>query len=165
MKRKTGFLFKFVIIAVFLLVAGGQTQAGKVMQKFVLSSAIGGPTINSDDFKGKVLLINFWATWCPPCRTEIPSLIKLQEEFGPDKFSVIGISEDTSERTVVNFVAKRKINYPVAMTTNKIKRDFGGITGIPANFLIDQQGMIVKRYWGLIAHEQLQHDVNTLLGK
>ena len=165
MKRNIGLLVKLLLVVGILLAVGGQAQAGKLMQNFTLSSATGGSDINSDDFKGKVLLINFWATWCPPCRREIPSLIKLQEEFGPDKFAVIGISEDTGKKPVVRFIEKNSINYPVAMSTKKVKRDFGGVTGIPANFLVDQDGIILKRYWGLISHKQLQNDVSKILNK
>nr|MDA8163626.1 TlpA disulfide reductase family protein [Desulfobacteraceae bacterium] len=120
-------------------------------------SAVKGGDIDSHQYHGKVLLINFFATWCPPCRQEIPSLIELQKEFGPKGLSVIGISVDQGGSGIVKkLVEKLGINYPVGMGTGRVADDFGGVVGIPMTFLVDRQGNMVKTYQGLIDEAQVK---------
>jgi len=134
------------------------------MPAFSLSSAVDGKTVHSNDFKGKVLLVTFFATWCPPCRQEIPTLIKFQEKYSSRGFSVIGLSVDEKgPKVVVKLIDKTKINYPVLMADGKVARDFGGIAGIPTSFLIDRGGDIVKRYPGYVPSSLLQKDIKSIL--
>jgi thiol-disulfide isomerase/thioredoxin len=151
-------------MAAMLLLLANPLQAASPMPHFELSSATGGSNVNSSDFQGKVLLVNFFATWCPPCRHEIPSLIKLEKKFGPKGFSIIGISVDQgSSKVVKKFVEKMDINYPVGMATEEVARDFGGVVGIPVSFLVDRQGNVVKTYPGYVEDKVLEHDINSLL--
>jgi peroxiredoxin len=120
--------------------------------------------IDITQFRGKAVLINFWATWCGPCVQEIPSLISLQNEFGPQGLAVIGVSMDQGgEGPVQRVIAKTGINYPVVMGDSKISRDFGGIFGIPASFLIDQSGTVRKRFDGWTSHNQFVEDIKEVL--
>lgn len=137
--------------------------AGDAMPSFSLSSALDGKTISSDDFKGKALLVTFFATWCPPCRQEIPSLIKLQNEYAAKGFSVIGMSMDDGADVVVKLIKKEEINYPVLMAKAKTAGDFGGVIGIPTSFLVNREGEVVKRYPGYVPHDLLEKDVSSLL--
>lgn len=105
--------------------------------------------VRLSDFQGKLLLINFWATWCPPCMEEIPHLEKLFQNYAKKGLMVLGISVDEAGREhVQRFIKKNGISYPIAMSQKKLEKDFGGIRGIPTSFLIDRSGKIVKKWVG-----------------
>jgi thiol-disulfide isomerase/thioredoxin len=106
-------------------------------------------TVHLSDYKGKVVLVNFWATWCGPCRMEIPDLIKLQEELGPKGFTVLGLSNDDTEDVVVAFNKEAKFNYPILMATPEIRAAFGDPPGLPASFLINKEGKVVWEQQGV----------------
>ncbi|MEJ2033965.1 MAG: TlpA disulfide reductase family protein [Deltaproteobacteria bacterium] len=134
------------------------------MPQFKVHAVNRGEAIDSSTYQGQVLLINFFATWCPPCRQEIPGFIKLQKEFGPKGFSVIGISVDQGGSAIVKrFVDKIGINYPVGMGTTKVSEDFGGIIGIPATFLVNRKGNIVKSYRGYADDAVVAADIKELM--
>ena len=147
-----------------LLVSSANGDPLEKMPEFSLSSALDGNEVRSEDYAGKVMLVTFFATWCPPCRQEIPTLIKLQNDYGDKGFSVIGMSVDEKgPSVVVKMINKEKINYPVLMARGKTARDFGGVAGIPTSFLVNKQGMIVKRYPGYVPHALLEKDIKDIL--
>lgn len=134
------------------------------MPEFSLPSALDGNQVTSDDFKGKALLITFFATWCPPCRQEVPSLIKLHEKYTGRGFSVIGLSMDErGPKVVVRLIEKEKINYPILMSDSKTEKGFGGISGIPTSFLVNREGEVVKRYPGYVPYAMLEKDIQSIL--
>lgn len=134
------------------------------MPEFELPSALDGEVVKSADFAGKVLLVTFFATWCPPCRQEVPTFIELQNDYGPKGFSVIGLSvDDRGSSVVAKMMKKEKVNYPVLMAKGKTARDFGGIVGIPISFLVNKQGIIVKRYTGYVQKSLLENDIKDIL--
>lgn len=113
---------------------------------------IDGKTLSLADFKGKGVILNFWATWCPPCRAEIPAMIELQKEYG-DRFTFIGIAVNDQEAKVKAFVLEKAMNYPVAMD-NGVASEYskllqGGIQGIPTSFAIDKNGNVVDVIVGM----------------
>lgn len=141
-----------------------QQGAGNKIIHFALPSANDGTVIDSNDFQGKVRLINFFATWCPPCVEEVPSLIDLQEEYGPKGFSVIGLSVDQGGRQLVKkFVKKMGINYPVLMADDAVTKGFGGISGIPVGFLVNRDDTLIRRYFGYVDHAVLEKDIKNAL--
>jgi peroxiredoxin len=110
---------------------------------------VNGQPVSSDQFKGKVLVVDFWATWCGPCRVEIPGYIELQKKYGKDGLVVIGISLDEQGPAVVKqFVEKNGVNYPMVMATPAVIEAFGGVEAIPTTFIIDREGMIRERKIG-----------------
>jgi len=134
------------------------------MPAFSLENVKTGEEVASDTFAGKSLLITFFATWCPPCIQEIPNLIEVQNEFGPKKFSVVGLSVDQGGSTLVKkLVEKKKINYPVMMADSRVTSDFGGVYGIPTSFLVNSRGNVVKKYTGYIPHSVLIKDIKQVL--
>jgi len=138
--------------------------SANTMVRFVLPSAVDGTLIDSDAYKGRVRLINFFATWCPPCMEEIPSLIELEDKYGENGFSVIGLSVDQSGREVVKkFVNKMKINYPVLMADQAVSSAFGGISGIPVSFLVARDDTVMRRYIGFVDHRILEKDIEEVL--
>jgi len=156
------------LVALLLGLAGvGVTtlaQAAVQVPDFALPAIQDQKVVDINKLRGKAVLINFWATWCGPCVQEIPSLISLQKEFGPQGLAVIGVSMDQGgESAVQKVIDKTGINYPVVMGDAKISRDFGGIFGIPASFLVDQSGTVRKRFNGWTSHDQFVEDIRQVL--
>lgn len=133
-------------------VAGGKVKLRFIkdpgtIPRLVLKT-IDGRTLDSDDFDGKVVLVNFWATWCPPCRDEIPDLIKLQERY-KDHLLIIGVSSDEGPvETVSKFVAEHGMNYPVVMETAELGTLFPGIYALPTTFTLDPDMKMVQKHVG-----------------
>lgn len=156
----------FIVLAASFVFTSKPSDAATKVPHFALPSATDGKTVDINAFSKKIVLINFFATWCPPCRQEIISLIDLQNEFGRKQFAVIGISMDTGGRRakiVSKFMDKLGINYPVVLADDKIDRQFGGIIGIPQSFLVDQAGNVVKSYPGYVDHHVFKNDISSLL--
>ncbi|MFA6499611.1 MAG: TlpA disulfide reductase family protein [Desulfurivibrionaceae bacterium] len=152
-----------ITLALFALMTG-TAQAATKMPAFTLPSVKDGAAVKSSGYQGQAMLINFFATWCPPCRKEIPDFIKLQKEYGPKGFTVIGISTDQGGAGLVDkFAQKMEINYPVLLSDSETPTAFGGILGIPTSFLVNKEGNVVKRYDGYVDHQTLVNDLNTIL--
>ncbi|MEO8044006.1 MAG: TlpA disulfide reductase family protein [Spartobacteria bacterium] len=108
-----------------------------------------GKTIKLSDYKGKVVLLNFWATWCPPCREEIPDLVALQKQYAARGLVVLGISMDEGGAAgVARFAKKFEINYPIVMGNEKTSEAYGGIQVLPTTFIIDRKGKVVDGLQG-----------------
>ena len=123
-----------------------------------------GRTLNSSDWRGKVVLLNFWATWCPPCLAEIPDLIALQNKY-QDRLLVVGISEDHAPLSLVKgFAAARNINYPLAMSTPELRKLFPGVVALPTTFVFDPEGRMVKRHEGLLTGREAEALTRALSG-
>jgi cytochrome c biogenesis protein CcmG/thiol:disulfide interchange protein DsbE len=123
-----------------------------------------GKTVKLSDYKGKVVIIDFWATWCPPCRKGIPDLISIQDEYKKDVV-IIGISLD-SEKTIKDvpgFVKSYVINYPIVYGNEKVVNDYGGIEGIPTAFVVDKKGNIVDKHVGLVPKDTYVNKIKELL--
>jgi cytochrome c biogenesis protein CcmG/thiol:disulfide interchange protein DsbE len=123
-----------------------------------------GKPVNKDNWGGKVVLVNFWATWCPPCREEIPELLELKREF-KDKMEIVGISEDDDPpASVIKFARAKGMSYPVVMATPELIEAYGGVPALPTSFLIDTQGRVVQKHSGLYPIEFYQREIRSLLG-
>jgi thiol-disulfide isomerase/thioredoxin len=119
---------------------------------------------SSKEYEGKVLLVTFFATWCPPCIQEIPSLIDLQQKYASGDFSVIAFSMDEGDLDpLVNLINKYKINYPIFFAEPAVTKSFGGVTGIPVTFVVNRRGEIVKKYLGYVDHDTLEEAVGDML--
>ena len=122
-----------------------------------------GKNVKLSDYRGKVVIVDFWATWCPPCRKGIPDLIELQNEF-KDKLVVIGVSLDQDTKSdVIPFIKKYGINYPVVYGTNQVIVDYGSINAIPTSFVINKEGKIVDKHIGLVPKSDLETKIKEIL--
>jgi thiol-disulfide isomerase/thioredoxin len=124
-----------------------------------------GKTISFADLRGKVVLVNYWATWCPPCRAEIPDLVKLQEKYR-DKLVILGISEDedATPQEVRAFGTEQKMNYPIVMSTPELSKIFKGVSALPTTFVIDPEGKIRQRHVGMLRAETTELETKYLSG-
>jgi len=124
-------------------------------------------------YRGKVILVNFWATWCQPCRIEIPWLIEFQEKYAGRGFTVLGVAMDDEGRSVVEpWLANERfeldgrqvsVNYPILIGNEAVEKQFDGLLGLPTSVLITRDGTRVKRFIGLIQHDVLQEEIEKLL--
>lgn len=152
-----------ILFAMFFFSAESLYATSK-MPAFSLPDVTDGNTVDSQVFQGKVLLVTFFATWCPPCLEEVPGLIKLQQEFAKDGFSVVGLSMDEGgPRVVIKFIKKQEINYPMLMADDVTIRGFGGVYGIPMSFLVNRKGNVVKKYPGFVPHSVLVKDIKSVM--
>jgi len=123
-----------------------------------------GRTISLASLRGKVTLVNFWATWCGPCRAEIPDLVALQQKYR-DQLQILGISEDeASPETVKQFAAKFNVNYPVAMVTPELEKLFGNVSALPTTFVIDREGRVVQKHVGMLTKAITEAETRSLAG-
>jgi thiol-disulfide isomerase/thioredoxin len=125
---------------------------------------INGKIVSTADWKGKVVILNFWATWCPPCREEIPELVQLQTKY-KDKLEIVGVSEDDDgPEKVAKFALQHGMNYPIVMATPELIADYGGVPALPTSFLIDPQGRVMQKHTGLYEYDVYEREVRALAG-
>ena len=137
----------------------------------VTFKGLDGKEISLASLKGKVVVVNFWATWCEPCQIEIPWMIEFQKKFAEKQFTIVGAAMDDEGASVVGpFVAKEKfdvdgekmlINYPIVLGNDDIGSKFGGILGLPTSFVITRDGKISKHIMGLVNHDDLESAIQS----
>lgn len=168
-----------------LLVSGAVTacgHSGDPRPAQILASApdvafknLQGGDVSLASLKGKVVLLNFWATWCDPCRSEIPTFIGFQDKYASKGFTMLGASMDEDGIKAIDpFRADTKFNvngtektmdYPIVLGTDAITEKFGGLLGMPTSYLISRDGKIIKRYIGVVNEAQITKDVEDALGR
>ena len=133
---------------------------------FVLKDA-NGKDFNLASHKGKVILLDFWATWCPPCKVEIPWFVEFQQKYGPQGFIVIGVSVDDPASKLKPFGDQYKVNYPLLVgegrTDIKGPRGYNAAWGLPKTFVIGRDGKICKTHVGLSVKEHFEQQIKSLL--
>lgn len=138
--------------------------AGNSAPDFTLTG-IDGKKLSLSDYHGKVVLLDFWATWCTPCRAEIPQFVEMQNRYASQGFQVVGISMDDDAKPVKEFYQQFKMNYPVAVGDDKLAQSFGGVLGLPVNFVIDRDGHIVKKFLGATDVSVIEQTVTEQLAR
>ncbi|HVZ22313.1 MAG TPA: TlpA disulfide reductase family protein [Vicinamibacterales bacterium] len=123
-----------------------------------------GVNVKLASFKGKIILLNFWATWCGPCRSEIPSLVDLQKQYSKD-LVVLGVSVDDPVEKLKPYATEMKMNYPVLVGNGRedVQDAYGPLWGIPVSVFIDRDGKIAKKHSGIASHEQFEQEIKALL--
>ena len=129
----------------------------------VLTTIDGSETISLAEQKGRVVLADLWATWCAPCIAELPHLQELSDRFGPDDFLMLGIVLESGDASdIQEFMAERKVRYRQVLGEDGTKESFGPFLGYPTKYLIDREGLVVKRYFGMLG-DQLASDIENLI--
>jgi len=124
-----------------------------------------GKDVRLSDFKGKVVLVNFWATWCPPCKAEVPDLVELKAKYGSEGFEVLGISVDDPVEELKPFADRFKVNYPLLVGADRddVQEAYGPIYGVPVSMLVSRDGKICIRFMGQVTRERAEQAIRSLL--
>jgi len=147
---------------------------GKPAPPFSLE-ALAGKKVSLDDYKGKAVLINFWATWCGPCKIETPWLVDLRNQYAPKGFEILGVSTDELDRSdakmfgsekkeISDFVQKMHMPYPVLIEGDSISKPFGGLDAMPTSFFVDRNGKIVAATMGISSKDDIEVNIKKALG-
>lgn len=172
MLQRTGGAMALVLVG--LLGAGCSTTAAsgmavksakdrKAAPEFRLKDA-DGRTVQLADYKGKVVLLNFFATWCGPCKIEIPWFVEFEQKYKDKGFAVLGVSMDEEGWEVVKpFLAEKKVNYRTLLGNDVVAQQYGGVDALPTSFVIDREGRISATHVGLVSKNDYVHNIETLL--
>lgn len=136
-----------------------QAEVGKTAPDFQLKD-INGKVVKLSDFRGKAVVLNFWATWCPPCKVEIPWFEDLQQRYGNQGLQVVGVAlDDSSDADIAKFAQDMKMNYPVLLGKEETSDLYGGVEALPTTFYIDRNGKIITSVPGLIDRKEIEDNI------
>ncbi len=125
---------------------------------------LNGKTVKLSDYRGKVVLLNFWATWCGPCKIEIPWFAEFEQKHKDQGFAVLGVSMDEEGWDVVKpFLEEHRVNYRVLMGSDQVAQLYGGVDSLPTSFIIDRDGRVASVHIGLVSKSDYQNEINALL--
>ncbi len=137
-----------------------QTQA----PDFTLQS-LDGKTVRLSDFRGKPVVLNFWATWCGPCKIEMPWFVDFQKQYGPAGVQFLGVAmDDASTKEIAEFAESMKVNYPILIGKESVGDDYGGVQFLPETFYIDRNGKVVDKAFGLKGKGEIEDAIKKILG-
>jgi peroxiredoxin len=170
-KRNTWILGLLAIVVALMITAprflkprhrGGlpaTAVAGRVAPDFELKD-LSGKTVKLSDFRGKAVVLNFWATWCAPCKTEIPWFVDLQNKYGNQGLAVVGVAlDESSDKEIADFAKEMKMNYPVLLGKEETSDLYGGVEALPTTFYIDRNGKIITTVPGLIDRKEIEDNI------
>jgi thiol-disulfide isomerase/thioredoxin len=130
---------------------------------FTLES-LDGKNMSLSDFRGKAVLLNFWATWCGPCRIEMPWFVELQKKYGPQGFQIVGVAmDDSSKEDITKFAKDMGVNYPVLLGKEAVGDEYGGVPALPESFFIGRDGKIVDKIIGLRGRTEIEDSIKKAL--
>ncbi len=174
MKRDPVILIVVAVVISLMLVFGiqktrhsrppgaGQLQ-GQPAPDFSLAS-LDGKTLTLSDYRGKAVLLNFWATWCEPCKIEMPWFVELQRQYGPQGLQVLGVAmDDTDPKDIADFAKKMGVNYPIVVGKEAVGDQYGGIPYLPSTFYITRDGKVMDRVYGLVSRSEIEGDIKRAL--
>jgi len=163
---RSGFVKVFALALVLLVVGAcsksGAVEIGSKAPDFTLTDTEGN-NVSLSEFSGKVVIVDFFASWCPPCRMEIPDFIELRNEYDPGDFAMIGVAVE-GLGAAKSFAEKMKINYPVLVDDGKVSGAYGPIRSIPTTFVIGKDGNVARMYIGYREKAVFEKDIKELLG-
>ena len=174
MKRDPVILIVVAVVISLMLVFGIQKtrhsrpiNAGKLQGQpapdFSLAS-LDGKTLTLSDYRGKAVLLNFWATWCEPCKIEMPWFVELQKQYGPQGLQVLGVAmDDTDPKDIADFAKKMGVNYPIVVGKEAVGDQYGGIPYLPSTFYIARDGKVLDRVYGLVSRSEIEGDIKKAL--
>ena len=167
MRRK---LIVGVLLSVFCLMGGLAESAGKAAEGGPFQKAAPfklqtpkGETVSLEEFAGKVVYLDFWGSWCPPCVEEVPHLIALYDQYKEKGFVVIGIALGDSKKSLLHFIEKKKVPYPVVLGEDSLLEAYRGVVFLPTAFVIDRKGFIRRKLFGYREKEEIEQIIRPLL--
>ncbi len=160
--RRLAFLLAYTALAPFAVAAGPQSLLNHKAPGFT-RRAFDGHVLSLASFRGKVVLLNFWATWCAPCQAEMPTFARWQQQYGPQGLQVIGISMDDEAAPARKLVQKLRIDYPIAMGDAPLGEKYGGVLGLPVTYLIDRTGTVRAEFQGGSDLGKIETELKMLL--
>jgi cytochrome c biogenesis protein CcmG/thiol:disulfide interchange protein DsbE len=163
--RKVGLILLFVLIANSFQAAPAPLSLLHKPAPSFIRSDLNGNRVSLRAYRGKVILLNFWATWCVPCRQELPRFAEWQKQFGPEGLQVIAVSMDDTPNPVRAVVRKLKPDYPIIMGDAKLGTRYGGVLGLPITFLIDRNGRVDARLKGEADLHAMEYRIKVLLAQ
>ncbi len=138
---------------------------GSMAPAFELKNIADGKTVSLASFRGKAVVLNFWATWCGPCKIEMPWLVDLQKKYGPQGLEIVGVAmDDASDKETADFAHKMSVNYTVLKGTEKVGDLYGGVDRLPITYYIDRSGKVVDEIVGLASESTIEDDIKKILG-
>ncbi len=147
------------------IAATGAPKPGAAAPDFALQS-LDGKTVHLSDFRGKAVLLNFWATWCTPCRLEMPWFVELQKQYGPQGLEVLGVAmDDSGKDKIAKFAQEMGVNYPVLLGKESVGDEYGGVEYLPTSFYIDRDGKVVTRVFGLRSRSDIEDWIKEALSR
>jgi thiol-disulfide isomerase/thioredoxin len=159
-KRDTTFLIFIAVVVALLLFVGFRTARrpgtaaafngkGELAPDFTLETLDGEP-VTLSSFRGQAVMLNFWATWCGPCRVEMPWFVELQKQYGPQGLQIVGVAmDDSGKDEIAKFVKDLGVNYPILIGKESVGQQYGGVDVLPTTFFVSRDGKIVAREFGL----------------
>jgi peroxiredoxin len=177
-KRNSVVLIVVIAAVIGIIVLGGRHHkktaaagvglkgdgVGATAPDFTLST-VDGKKVKLSDYRGKAVLLNFWATWCGPCKVEIPWFMDLEKQYGSQGLVVLGVAmDDDGKNDVTKFAQDMKIDYTVVLGTDDVADQYGGVEGLPTTFYVDRNGKIVKKVAGLVSHSEIEDGIKEALG-
>jgi thiol-disulfide isomerase/thioredoxin len=144
-------------------VNGGGPAPGATAPDFSLQS-LDGRAVRLSDFRGKAVLLNFWATWCQPCKLEMPWFVELEKQYGPQGLQILGVAmDDSGKDNIAKFARDLGVNYPVLLGQESVGDQYGGLEYLPTSFYIDRNGKVVQRVFGLRSRSDIEDWVKEAL--
>ena len=145
-------------------VAAGNTQMKNGTAPDFTLQSLDGKTVRLSDFRGKPVVLNFWATWCGPCKIEMPWFVDLQKEYGPAGLQFLGVAmDDASTKDIAEFAESMKVNYPILIGKESVGDDYGGVQFLPETFYIDRNGKVVDKAFGLKGRGEIEDAIKKIL--
>jgi thiol-disulfide isomerase/thioredoxin len=143
-----------------------EPQKGSVAPDFALKSLPDGKEVRLSSLRGKAVLVNFWATWCEPCKIEMPSLVDMQKKYGPQGLQIVGVAmDDADDKEISTFVHKMGVNYIVLRGTEKVGEIYGGVDHLPMTYYLDRSGKVVDETEGMAGEATFENAIKRALAQ
>jgi len=163
--RRSSYILVYLLLIPFAFGGCGKKEGTYSVSGYDFTLPdLGGNDVSFSDFQGQVIMVNFWAPWCGPCRMETPDLIDLYGEYGDQGLQIVGVAVAfRGERSVYDFVRQFGVSYPILLGNNEVVKNYGGFRGIPTTFLFSRDGDLYRKYVGMRPREVFEKDILELL--